>query len=147
MKTHSAWLSRSRSDGQRASLAIQLQQAYGNNYVKRLIKSAAFQAKLTVSASNDVHEQEADRVADMLSRTVTAQMQRREAKIQSKSLLLRQETPEEEELQMRAADSGPGIVSMPSLPNPSSNRPVRARRWTRSSRPLGLSRSCREAIF
>jgi hypothetical protein len=42
---HMALLTKARSDGQRADIAMSLQQTYGNLYVQRLIKSMDIQAK------------------------------------------------------------------------------------------------------
>jgi len=85
---HAALLSKAASDEHRASLAARLQHAYGNAYVQRLVGSLGVQAKMTVNPPGDVYEQEADRVA----RAVTGGMA---------SDVQRQETPEEEELQMK----------------------------------------------
>lgn len=48
--------------------AAHLQQALGNRGVERLLRAKLAQAKLTVSQPDDVHEQEADRVADAVMR-------------------------------------------------------------------------------
>ncbi len=45
-----------------------LQRTAGNQAVQKLIKSRALQAKLRISQPNDIHEQEADRVADQIIR-------------------------------------------------------------------------------
>jgi hypothetical protein len=58
MDEHAELLAMSHSDEQRANLVMNLQQTYGNSYVKRLINSMAIQAKLTVNAPNDIYEQE-----------------------------------------------------------------------------------------
>jgi hypothetical protein len=64
MDDHAALLSSAPSTERRVDLVLQLQRAYGNGYVQRLLDSMALQAKLTVNAPGDVYEQEADRVAD-----------------------------------------------------------------------------------
>lgn len=46
---HAALLASANSDAQRANLAMQLQQTYGNRYVQRLVESLNGQTKLTVS--------------------------------------------------------------------------------------------------
>ncbi|MCW4020540.1 MAG: hypothetical protein NWF14_04850, partial [Candidatus Bathyarchaeota archaeon] len=57
---HAELIARAASDEHRASLVLHLQQTYGNRYVQRLIESMKVQAKLNVSAPNDIYEQEAD---------------------------------------------------------------------------------------
>ena len=47
---------------------IQLQRTAGNQAVQRLIKSRTLQAKLKIGQPNDVYEQEADRVADQVTK-------------------------------------------------------------------------------
>ena len=93
---HAAMLAGVRSDEQRANYVMQLQQSYGNQYVQRLLGSMKVQAKLTVSAPNDMYEQEADRVADAVTKAETSQIQRQE---------------EEEELQAQLAESQDTTVS------------------------------------
>jgi hypothetical protein len=56
---------------QRAGLAaslLSLQQSHGNQYVLQLLRSRRIQARLTIGAPGDRHEQEADRVADTVMR-------------------------------------------------------------------------------
>ncbi|MFC1892690.1 DUF4157 domain-containing protein [Chloroflexota bacterium] len=100
MDKHAALLARVHSDAQRASLVLHLQRTYGNTYVQRLLHSTAIQAKLTVNPPNDVYEQEADRVADAVTRGMMSQTQRQpeeeEEPVQAKSVLQRQEEEEEE---------------------------------------------------
>ena len=45
-----------------------LQRTLGNQAVQRMITSGAIQTKLTIGQSNDIYEQEADRVADQVMR-------------------------------------------------------------------------------
>lgn len=45
-----------------------LQRAIGNHAVQRLFKSGVIQAMLKIGPPNDIYEQEADRVADMVMR-------------------------------------------------------------------------------
>ena len=97
---HAISLSQARSGTQRAGLVMRLQQTYGNRYVQRLVESTGIQAKLTVSAPNDIYEQEADRVAGAVTGSVNTPVQRQapeEEEIQSKLLLQRQAEEEEEE--------------------------------------------------
>ena len=98
---HTELLAMSPSDEARANLVLHLQQAYGNRYVQRLIESRAVQARLTVNAPNDIYEQEADRVADVVTRAVNSQAQRQEVE-QEKEIQM-QPVEEEEELQMKTS--------------------------------------------
>lgn len=68
---HAALLARTNSDYQRASMAIQLQRAYGNRYLQHLLNSKKVPVKLSVSKPDDAYEREADRVADTLTKSVT----------------------------------------------------------------------------
>ena len=103
---HVALLSLPSSDAQRASTVLRLQRAYGNSYVQRLLSSMAIQAKMTVSAPGDIYEQEAERVADSVTRAMASQVQRQpeeeeeELQMTPISQLQRQEE-EEEELMMK----------------------------------------------
>jgi hypothetical protein len=56
------------SSGPPADRILQLQRTAGNQAVQRLIKSRALQAKLKIGQSNDIYEQEADRVAEQVMR-------------------------------------------------------------------------------
>jgi LysM repeat protein len=47
---------------------LNLQSSIGNQMVQRLFKSGSLQAKLEIAKSNDKHEKEADRVADIVMR-------------------------------------------------------------------------------
>ncbi len=47
---------------------LMLQRTMGNQAVLRFMQSGMFQAKLTVSHSDDIYEHEADRVADAVMR-------------------------------------------------------------------------------
>lgn len=69
----------------------------GNRYSQHLVESMNVQAKLTVSAPNDVYEQEADKISDVVTRAASFQVQR--------------QPEEEEELQMQLAKSQPATVS------------------------------------
>ncbi len=64
MDRHAVSLSNASTDGQRADLALQLQQTYGNRYVQRLIESIGVRTKNSISTPGDINEQEADRVTD-----------------------------------------------------------------------------------
>ncbi|MBE0430683.1 MAG: DUF4157 domain-containing protein [Dehalococcoidia bacterium] len=103
---HSALLAQARSDVQRANLVSQLQQSYGNTYVQRLLSSMAIQAKLTVNTPNDIYEQEADRVADTVTRAISSvqRQEEEEEELQMKSATeVQRQEEEEEELQMKSA--------------------------------------------
>jgi hypothetical protein len=45
-----------------------LQRTIGNKAVQRLFKSGVIQAKLKIGQPNDIYEQEADRIADIVMR-------------------------------------------------------------------------------
>jgi hypothetical protein len=90
MDIHAELLSQSRSDEEMTNFVMQLQRTYGNSYVQRLMESMRAQAKLTVSNPNDVYEQEADRVAKVVTRAIDAQLQ-----------LQAEPEKEEEEAQMK----------------------------------------------
>jgi hypothetical protein len=96
---HIAMLSADRPFLERKKVLSQLQRSYGNQYVQRLMSSIGLQAKLTVNPPNDIYEQEADRVADTVSRKINLQVQRQaeeEEPIQGKSI--QRQAEEEEEL-------------------------------------------------
>ena len=103
MKKHAQLLMTASSDEHRIKLIQQLHQTYGNRYVQRLVESMNVQAKLPISQPGDVYEQEADKVADAVARTVNSTVQRQEQEeeelLQGKLLIQPQE--EEEELQMK----------------------------------------------
>jgi len=95
---HAILLAAAHSDEQRANLVMQWQQSYGNAYVQRLLNSRAVQAKLTVSQPGDIYEQEADRVADMVTKAETSEVKRQ---AEEEEELQMQPAEEEEELQMQ----------------------------------------------
>jgi len=107
LEQHSALLANTHSDKQRASLVIQLQQSYGNTYVQHLLNTRAMQAKLTINPPDDEYEREADRVADAVTQTPAAEVQRQEE--EEEELMMKpsaeiQRQPieeEEEELMMK----------------------------------------------
>ena len=88
MGEHTATISRIPFSTQRHEFIMRLNNAYGYGYVQRLMKSMNTQAKLAVSDPNDVYEQEADRVAEKVTRTINTPVQK-------------QAPEEEEELQMQ----------------------------------------------
>ena len=102
VKGHAALLDEAKSNYQRANMVLRLQRTHGNAYVQRLLKSRDVQAKLTVSPPNDIHEQEADSVADKVVMAMNAQAPRQEepeeemAMTKSMAGIQRQEEPEEE---------------------------------------------------
>jgi hypothetical protein len=94
-------LSRDHSSGQRAQLAMHLQQTRGNAYVQRLVESPVIQAKLSVNPPDDVYEREADRVAETVQRQ---EMPEEEEELQAKRATgLQRQEEEEEELQAKRA--------------------------------------------
>lgn len=105
MDEHVAAVTQAHSASQVADLVLHLQRTHGNSYVQRLLSSLPVQAKLTVSAPGDIYEQEANAVADTVTRAISSQAQRQEEEeelLQAKpaSEIHRQEEEEEEELQM-----------------------------------------------
>ncbi len=101
---HTKLLAMAHSDEAMHNLVMRLQKTYGNHYVQRLLNSKVLRAKLTVSDPNDVYEQEADRVAEVVTRNIASQVQRQEEEelLQGKALVQRQEEEEEELLQGKA---------------------------------------------
>lgn len=99
MDEHAALLSIAQTGEQRANMTLHLQRTYGNRYVQRLIESMGAQAKLTVSAPNDVYEQEADRVAESVTKAINSRIQPQA------------EEEEEEVIQMQLAESESATVS------------------------------------
>jgi hypothetical protein len=124
---HAELLAMSPSDEARANIVLQLQQAYGNRYVQRLLKSNVVQAKLTVNAPGDIYEQEADRIADEVTSAEKSQVQRQEEeeeeeeeevqaqRQEEEEELQAQRQPveeeEEEEVQAQSAEGQPDTVS------------------------------------
>jgi len=102
MDEHAAILSKIPFAEQRHQFAVQLQKIYGNQYVHRLVESIRAQAKLTVSDPSDIYEQEADRVAEVVTGAVQAPVSRQEEEIQMKHVLQPQE--DEVEVQMQAEE-------------------------------------------
>lgn len=68
IQRHAGLFSRASPEGRRL-IARQLQQTYGNRYVQRLVQSIGLQAKLAVSQPDDVFEQEAERVAEAVTKS------------------------------------------------------------------------------
>ena len=101
---HTASLKKARTGEQTRKLLLHLQRSYGNAYVQRLLRTSNIQAKLTVSSPGDIYEQEADRVAEKVTREMNIQAQRQEEDeeelLQSKFDAQRQEDEEEELVQM-----------------------------------------------
>jgi hypothetical protein len=94
IKEHISLLSSVPSGDRLGKMALQLQQTYGNRYVSYLLRLNAAQAKLTVSDPHDTYEQEADRVAEQVVRSVNHSAQRQseegeEEEIQTQSLYQR----------------------------------------------------------
>ncbi len=76
MDEHAATLLRIPFAVQRQEYIMQLNNAYGLRYVQRLIESVNAQAKLTVSNPGDKYEQEAEKVADEVTREINVQEKR-----------------------------------------------------------------------
>lgn len=117
MDEHAAILSRIPFSAQRHEFIMQLHQTYGNRYVQRLLESMNVQAKLTISAPGDIYEQEADRVAESVTKTMYSHLQHQapeeEEEVMTKpaSEIQCQVPEEEEEVQMQPAESQPATVS------------------------------------
>jgi len=96
LESHASLLSDARlshpaNAGERAQILSELQRSYGNAYVQRLLRSHALQAKLTVNPPDDVYEKEADQVAEIVTKSAGAAIQR-QAEPEEKE----EEEPEEE---------------------------------------------------
>jgi hypothetical protein len=106
VESHAAMLAKARQGPQRANLVLRLQRTYGNAYVQRLLESHAVQAKLTVSQPDDIYEQEAERVSEIVTREINTQVKGQDEEEQeetrSGSLLQRQEEEELEVTQSRS---------------------------------------------
>jgi hypothetical protein len=87
---------------------IQLQRTLGNQAIQRLLSTNVLQAKLKIGQPNDIYEQEADRVADLVMRMSDPRLQRQvepeeEETLQAKPLadqitpLVQKQVPPEEE--------------------------------------------------
>ena len=61
---------------QKAHVVTGLQRSYGNAYVQRLLSPKTIQAKLTVNPPDNQYEREADRMADAVTQSTQAQIQR-----------------------------------------------------------------------
>ena len=96
-------LSHPANAGLKQQMVSGLQAKYGNVYVQRLLKSQAVQAKLTVNPPDDQYEQEADRVADAMTRAPVSRVQREteEEELQAEPLSDVQRNKEEEEVQTK----------------------------------------------
>jgi hypothetical protein len=90
------------------SIVLQLQRTYGNSYVQRLLNSMHAQAKLTVNPPNDIYEQEADRVAEAVTRVP---LQRQEEEEEPVRMMPVVQLQEEEELQAQLGEGRPADVS------------------------------------
>ncbi len=83
LESHASLLSDARlshpaNAGERAQILSELQRSYGNAYVQRLLRSRALQAKLTVNPPDDIYEKEADQVAEIVTKSPGAAIQRQE---------------------------------------------------------------------
>jgi len=100
IEEHVAILSRIPFSVQRHEFIMRLHKTYGNRYVQRLMESMNVQAKLSISDPNDVHEQEADRVADAVTRAINSPVQHQEEEEEVQMISDSQRQEEEEEVQM-----------------------------------------------
>ncbi|HEY93622.1 MAG TPA: DUF4157 domain-containing protein [Dehalococcoidia bacterium] len=98
---HATLLEKATTGEQVKKLLLHLQRSYGNAYVQRLIRDSNIQTKLTISDPGDIYEQEADRVADEVTREVNVQTQRQPEEGEEEELLQPmpdlQRQPEDEE--------------------------------------------------
>ena len=136
MDEHAALLKAAHSNEGRANLVLHLQRTYGNIYVQRLLNSMEVQAKLSISTPGDIYEQEADRVAEMVTKATASQTQRQEEEeevqaqrqveeeeeiqaqrqeeeeeVQAKLVQRQEEPEEEEEIQAQPVNNQPGTIS------------------------------------
>lgn len=83
------------SSGSPADRILQLQRTAGNQAVQKLIKSRALQTKLKIGQPNDIYEQEADRVAEQVTRMPNPFLQRKCTKCNKdkKKILQAKESP------------------------------------------------------
>jgi hypothetical protein len=88
---------------------LQLQQSYGNGYVQRLVKMVRAQAKLAVSQPGDVQEQQADRIAEVVSRAIehTQRQPEDEKEVQTAKVSLQRQASSEEEEEEVQREAGP----------------------------------------
>jgi hypothetical protein len=103
MGEHAAILSRISFSAQRHDFILRLHETYGSRYVQRLMESMNVQAKLTVNAPNDIYEQEADRVAEMVTGAVQIPVSRQEEEEEPIMPVLQCQSEEEEPVQAKAA--------------------------------------------
>jgi len=109
MDHHISLLSKIPSPVQRSEFIKQLHRTYGNRYVQRLMDTVNVQAKLNISQPGDSYEQEADRVADVVTGMINSQTQRQSAEedeelIQGKPDVQKQSPEEDEELMQGKLD-------------------------------------------
>ncbi len=109
---HAKFISDADSDTRAANLVLGLQRIYGNNYVQRLVRSIRAQPKLTVSKPGDIYEQEADKVASLVTRKGTSPVQQQveeeeEEGVQTKKIVNIRRMPEEEEEEVQTQLTNP----------------------------------------
>ncbi len=106
MKEHADILSGMHFAAQRNNFLRQLHLTYGSRYVQRLLASMNVQAQLTISKPDDVYEQEAERVADVVTRALNSPVQRvdmtEEGELLQGKSEVRRAVPEEEEELLQA---------------------------------------------
>ncbi|MBE0430685.1 MAG: SH3 domain-containing protein [Dehalococcoidia bacterium] len=115
---HAALLSPPCSDVQRTGVMLHLQRTYGNSYVQRLLSSLPIQGEMTVSAPDDIYEQEANEVVGTVTRAISYQAQCQE---------------EEEELQIKPASAVQRQDETPEPDDPASRRRALSKRLIASS--------------
>ena len=74
IRKHLEMLAEADSVEERAKVMSYLQQSYGNRYVQSLVESIKVQTKLSISQSGDFQEQQADRVAEVVSRVIATEI-------------------------------------------------------------------------
>lgn len=119
---------------QRARMVSELQRKYGNVYVQRVMESVNAQAKLTVNGPDDIYEQEADRVAEAVTGTISSPPQpepeEEEVPVQMKT---EPETAwqrlQEQKLQAEPALTPPTLDGYPSQDTAAGMAVVRNRAW------------------
>ncbi len=103
MDEHASLLAETPPGQHLTNFVLQLEQTYGNRYVQRLVESV--DAKLTASPQKDIFEQEADRIADIVTRNepLSRQTPYQKEKLEVETHVESQKLPENE-LQRQSED-------------------------------------------
>ena len=75
IRKHLEMLAEADSVEERAKVMSYLQQSYGNRYVQSLVESIKVQTKFSISQPGDLQDQQADRVAEVVSRVIATEIQ------------------------------------------------------------------------